>query len=240
MNSQLRGAVAVLVAVAFAVAGCSSSTSGKGRTTNTPAGSAASTAGFPSSSAAAPSSSATSGETVTQAEANAALLTPADVGTAFTAAQFSPSSDPLPCTPSDPPLEQQFDSTLQAGTAMATKTGDVGLSEEMRVYADPDTATQVLQAAVQGLDCKSGKLNLTGTPETVTFSAEQDVTSDVGADSATAVQATSAKYGIVLVGAKIGRLVVLFSFLSDKSADTSKLPSPITIAKTGITKIKNS
>jgi hypothetical protein len=239
MTSHLRGAIAVLIAVPLALAGCSSSTKGKGETTNTPGGSAASTAGFPSSTAATPSSSA-SGEAVTQAEANAALLTPADLGTGFTAAQFSPSSDPLPCTPSDPPLEQQFDSTIQAGTAMTTQSNDVGLSEELRVYADPDTAAQVLDAAKKGLDCKSGKLNLTGTPETVTFEDEQDVTSDVGAESAVAVQATSAKYGIVLVGAKLGRLVVLFSFLSDKSADTSKLPNPITIAQKGITKIKNS
>jgi hypothetical protein len=240
MTSRLRGAIAVLIAVPLALAGCSSSTSGKGETTNTPAGSAASSAGFPSSSAAAPSSSAAGGETVTQAEANAALLTPADLGSGFVAAQFSPGSDPLPCTPNDPPLGQQFDSTLQAGTAMTTQSQDVGLSEELRVYADPDTAAQVFDAAKHGLDCKSGKLDLTGTAETVTFSDEQDVTADVGAESAVAVQATSAKYRIVLVGCKLGRLVVLFSFLGDKGADTSKLPSPIVIAQKGVAKIKNS
>ena len=237
MNSRLRGAIAVLTAVPLALAGCSSSTNGTGKTTSKPATSVAST---PSSSTPASSAPASGDPSVTQADAKAALLSPTDLGTGFTAAQFAPSSDPLPCTPNDPPLEQQFHSTVEAGTAMVTQAQDVGLSEELRVYADADTANQVLQAAAHGLDCKQGKLNVTGQPETVTFGKTQDVTSDVGAESAIAVQATSAQYGIVLVGCKLGRLLVLFSFLSDKSADTSKLPNPITIAAKGITKIKNS
>jgi hypothetical protein len=240
MNSRLRGCIAVLIAVALTLAGCSSSTSGTGRTTGTPATSATSGASTPASTPPASSAPASGDPSVTQADANAALLSPTDLGTGFTAAQFSPSSDPLPCTPNDPPLEQRFHSTVEAGTAMVTQAQDVGLSEELRVYADADTAKQVLQAAAHGLDCKQGTLNLTGTAETVTFGKTEDVTSDVGAESAIAVQATSSKYGIVLVGCKLGRLLVLFSFLSDKTADTSKLPNPITIAAKGITKIKNS
>jgi hypothetical protein len=242
MHSRLRGGIAVLIAVALTLTGCSSSTSGTGRTTGTLSTPGASTPAPTTPAPTTPASSApASGDpSVTQADANAALLSPTDLGTGFTAAQFSPSSDPLPCTPNDPPLEQRFHSTVEAGTAMVTQAQDVGLSEELRVYADADTAKRVLQAAAHGLDCKQGTLNLTGTPETVTFGKTQDVTSDVGAESAIAVQATSSKYGIVLVGCKLGRLLVLFSFLSDKTADTSKLPNPITIAAKGITKIKNS
>ena len=231
--------VAALLVVPVALAGCSSSSGGKGKTGSTSAAppAASSSAGFPAST---PPATSSGSETATQAELDASLLTPADVGPGFTKAQFSPSGDPLPCTPNDPPLEQQFSSTLTGGTALADNPKAVAMSEDLRLYADPDTAEKVLQAAAKGLNCKQGKLNLTGTPEDVTFSAEQDATADTHSDDAISVQATSAQYDIQLIGCKIGRLVVLFSFLGAKGADTSTLSNPITIAAKGIDKIKNS
>lgn len=236
MGKRVRGLTALLMVVPVAVAGCSSSSNGKANGSSAPATTpAATTATTPS----APASSSSS-EAITQAQATAALLTAADVGTTFTSAQFKPSTDALPCTPNDPPLEQQVPSTLQVGSAVIAKSNQAALSEDLRFYPDVATAQQVLSLAAKGLDCASGKLNITGTPETVTFGKQQDVTAAVGADQAVAVPAAAANYSIVLIGCRIGRALVLFSFLRTKTSSTSVLPNPITIAAKGVTKIKSS
>jgi hypothetical protein len=177
---------------------------------------------------------------VTPAEASAALLTPADVGKHFVKAQFQPGDDPLPCTPDDPPLEQQIPATLEVGTAVLTRAQGAAMGEDLRLYADPSTAQQLVALARAGLDCRHGQLRLTGAPETVTFGKVQDVTSAVNADEAIAVQATSARYGILLVAARLGRLVVLFNFLRTLSTPSAALPNPIGIVAKGVAKIRNS
>jgi hypothetical protein len=114
------------------------------------------------------------------------------------------------------------------------------VSEDLRFYPDVATAQRVLALAIKGMDCAQGKLNISGTPDTFSFSTKQDVASDVGADQALAVQASSANYAIVLVGCRVGRLLVLFSFLRAKTTSTSALPNPLTVTVKGITKIKSS
>ena len=232
-----RGAIALLIVVPLAAAGCSSSSKGKGATTHTPAGASAVTS---AAAAGTPAASPSGSETITKAEASAALLTPAEVGTNFSSAQFRPSSDALPCTPNDPPLEQQVPATLGVGSAVIANSQQAAMSEDLRFYPDIATAQHVLTLASKGLDCAQGKLNITGTPETVTFGKQLDVSADVGADKALAVQATSAQYDIVLVGCQMGRVLVLFSFLRTKTSSTSALPNPITVAAKGVAKIKNS
>jgi hypothetical protein len=175
---------------------------------------------------------------VTKAQADAMLLTLQDVGAGFSTAQFQPSQDPLPCAPNDPPLEQQIPSTLEVGTAFIRKGAAFG--EDLRFYPDAATATSVLTKAVNGLNCPSGKLNLTGTPETVNFGKIHDVTSAVGADKAAAVEGRTSRYDIALVGCQVGREAVLFSFLRTKSTPTSTLPNPITLVSTAVQKIRNS
>ena len=234
VNSVARRLCALLAVVPLAVAGCSSSTGGSGNTSTPPPTTPA--VSLPPSSA--PASTPAGSETVTPAEAKAALLTVSDVGAGFSRAQFRASKDPLPCTPNDPPLEDQIPSTLEVGAAFI-KNG-AALGEDLRFYSDADTADQVLTLSANGLNCPSGKLNFTGTPETVQFGKLQDVTSAVHADKAIAIQGTSAKYDIVLVGCRLGRLVVLFSFLRTPSTPTSSLPNPIAIVATAVQKIRNS
>jgi hypothetical protein len=177
------------------------------------------------------------GGTVTKAQAEAALLTQQDVGAGFTKAEFQASDDRLPCKPNDPPLEQQIPSDLEVGTAFI-RTG-AAFGEDLRVYHDAATATQVLSLAAAGLNCPSGKLNLTGTPEVVNFGKIQDVTSAVGADKAVALEGRSARYDIALIGCQVGQVAVLFSFLRTKSTPTSQLPNPIAIVSTAVRKIRN-
>jgi hypothetical protein len=232
-----RWLAALLVGFPLALAGCSSSTNGTGSALTTPPlTTPAQSSAPPASSAPAPTTSAP--ETVTEAEAKAALLTLKDVGSGFTAAQFQPSTDPLPCTPNDPPLEQQVPSTLEVGTAFLRNGAAFG--EDLRFYPDADTAEHVLAVAADGLDCTSGRLRLTGQPETVTFGSIQDVSSAVSADRAIAVQGQTAKLDAVLVACRLGRVAVLFSFLRAKSTPTSQLPNPISIVSTALQKIKNS
>lgn len=223
---------ALLVITPLVIAGCSSSGGGGGGNTSSPPVSSP-----PASTP--PASTPAAAETVTAAQAKATLLTVQDVGPGFSSAQFQPSQDPLPCKPNDPPLEQQFPSTLEVGAAFIRNGNGAALGEDLRYYADTATATQVLNLAAAGLNCAKGKLNFTGSPVTVQFGKLQDVTSAVGADKAVAIQATAPAYDVVLIGCQVGREDVLFSFLRTKSTPTSALPNPITIVQTAVQKIKN-
>ena len=223
MSNNVAKFAALLVITPLIAAGCSSG--GGGGDTTPPAS-------LP------PTSTPAASETVTAAQAKATLITVQDVGPGFTTAQFQPSADPLPCKPNDPPLEEQFPSTLEVGAAFLRNGAALG--EDLRYYADVSTASQVLTLAAAGLNCPSGKLNFTGKPVTVQFGNLQDITSAVGADKAIAIQATAPTYFIVLIGCQVGREDVLFSFLRTKSTPTSSLPNPVTIVRTAVQKIKNS
>lgn len=223
---------ALSVVVPLIVAGCSSSGGGTTNPTSNPPASSPPANSQPASSPPA----ATGSGVPSKAQAEAVLLTQQDIGRGFAKAQFRPSNDPLPCAPNDPPLEQQIPSALEVGTAFIRNGAAFG--EDLRFYGDASTATQVLSKAVNGLNCPSGKLNLTGTPETVNFGKIQDVTSAVGADHAAAVEGRTARYDIALVGCQVGNAAVLFSFLRTKSTPTSSLPNPIAIASAAVRKIK--
>lgn len=243
MSTRAHWPVVLLAVTPIALAGCSSSsTSGKGTTATTPAAPSTSSAGFPSSTPAPSVPVSTSGgsEAVTPAAARAALLTPSDLGSDFAKAQFRPSNDPFPCTPNDPPLEQQIPSTLEVGTAIVSRTQAAAMGEDLRLYPDVATAQQVVALATRGLQCQQGQLNLTGTPETATFSPIHDVSTQVHADQAIAVQATTARYAILLIGCRIGRVLVLFDFLRTQATPATSLPDPIAVVSAGLDKIKNS
>lgn len=222
---------ALLIITPLVVAGCTSGGSGS-HSSGAPASPPAS-----SPPASTPASTPAGSETVTAAQAKATLLTVQDVGPGFSPAQFRPSNDALPCKPNDPPLEQQFPSTLEVGAAFIRNGAALG--EDLRYYGDASTAGQVLTLAAAGLNCPSGKLNFTGTPVTVQFGQLENVTSAVGADKAIAIQGSAPAYDIVLIGCQIDRRDVLFSFLRTKSTPTSSLPNPITIVKTAVQKIRN-
>ena len=234
MSGRACTMAAALCILALAVTGCTSS---KSKGSSSPPASGTSAAALTGSSSTPPASSPAA-ETITKAQASAALLTASEIGTGFSTAQFKPSTDALPCTPNEPPLEQQVPSTLEVGSAALATSRQAALSEDLRFYPDATTAEHVLTLAAKGLDCAQGRLNITGTPEAVSFGKQQDITSDVGADQALAVQATSKDYDIVLIGCRVDRALVLFSFLRTKTSNTATLPNPIAIATQGVTKIK--
>ena len=235
--------VAALLTAALAAAGCSSSGGGGGTTSSVPAPPTSSQPAASQPPVSAPQTTPGGPATITQATAQAALLTTSDVGSGFRKAQFRPSHDPLPCAPNDPPLEQQLPSNSEVGTAFIRNGAAFG--EDIRVYGDASTAGNVVARAAGGLNCPSGKLNLTGKPTTVEFtkvqgSRIQNVTSAVGADLAFAVQGSTSQYDIVLIGCQVGNAAVLFSFLRTQSTPTSTLPNPIAIVATAIQKLRNS
>ena len=235
-TTTARRLIALVAVVPLALAGCSSSGGGTGGASTNAVVTTPAASSPPASTA--PASTTKTSESVTADQAKAALLTLQDVGSGFTTAQFKPSTDPLPCAPNNPPLEQQIPSTLEVGTAFLRSGAAFG--EDLRFYPDTATAQHVLTVAANGLNCPSGNLTLTNKPEKVNFGAIQDVTSAVGADKAVAVEGHTASLDIALVGCQLGRVVVLFSFLRAKSVPTSKLPNPITLVSTAVQKIKNS
>lgn len=218
------------------LAGCTGS-GGRSATTTPQPPTTSSTSATPSTPVVSTSSTPSGSVTVTADTARLALLTLQDVGPGFTKARFKSTNDRLPCTPSDPPLEQQIPSDFQVGTAFIRQGAVFG--EDLRVYADAATAGQVIARAAAGLDCPGGKLNLTGKPTMVHFGKVQNITSAVGADLGVAVPGTMLQYSLVLVGCQVGNAAVLFSFVRTKSTPTSSLPNPITIVSTAVQKIKN-
>jgi len=229
--TRRRAAGISLVVSALLVAGCSSSTTGGGATSSSST----------SSSVPAPSSSSAA-ETITQAEAQAALLTPAEVGAKFAQAAYTPQDQQAPCGAGGPALEDAVPQTLRVGATIVSVTLKASFSEELFAYPDADHAAKALAFLEKGVTCKSGKLPLaSGGLLPVTIGAVQDVTAQLRpARKAVAVQVDSSITKIVLAAAQLGRLMVVFTFAAFKSTPDSALPNPIGLAAKAVTKVAKS
>lgn len=231
-----RPAVLALLAVG-AVAACSSTSSGHPTTApSSPTGSSASTGsvptGFPSSSS---SSAAPTSGGLTEAQAQAALLTATEVGGGFAQTQSSDSDDPLPCTPTDPPLSQQFPPAVKVQADFGGASGNALFSEEIETFADADTVAQVIAAGEQGLAC--GTATVGGAQVKIDGPTELTSQISVPVDKAEAWSLTSSALNASLVIAQIGPQLAVFSFGAAPSVDTTKLPDPPTLITTGLRKI---
>lgn len=233
MTGYARAVTALAVGAALAVAGCSSTSKGTATTSPSRPTTTAATSEQATTSAPAPSAS----ETVSHDAIVAVLMTPDELGPSFTAAQFQPADNPLPCTPNAPALEEQFPPTDRAGTAMVSSQLGASASEEIELNPDTSTAQAALAYVQQGLNCSTGQLALTGEPQTFHFGHEQDVTNATHADQAIALQADAPKIDIVLVACRVGRAIVLFAFLKTPSTPLAALPDPLQVVARAIDRI---
>jgi hypothetical protein len=249
---RLIASASCMAAAVLVLAGCASVTSGTphgggGGSGSFPAPSSQSAgpsqsapsagpsaSGFPS----APGSSAAGGFTQTQAQA--ALLTPAQVGAGFVIAQAEADTDPLPCDPQgSAPLDVRVPPAAEA-KAEYDHGSDVALEEDVLGYADVATADRAYAAGMAGFSCTSGTLyNDDGTTSPVTISDQTDAGSALGVENATAwtIMTSQLEGGIVI--AQFGARVVALTFVATSSADTGSLPDSETISKAAIAKVQS-
>lgn len=222
------------MAAALFAAGCSSgsddsvttSTAAAGTTTAAPATTAGDTT--------------TSGEASVEDQAEAALLTPDDVGPGFTAGQWTPSdpSEPAPC--GTPSVDATVPASVQVGTVMGLASTDQALRQEISVYDDDEEADTAFTTGTTGLACPTGTVTFTdGSTAPLTIVSPVDVTSEVGGDQALAWQLQGGGIQGVLVAVKLSAIVVTFQFTAPDTA-TDLQPAPLTVAKAGMDKILNS
>jgi hypothetical protein len=227
-------AAAVVAVAALALSACSSTSNGTPTNAPSPTGQAPSSAstptGFPSSSSSAPTTGGLS-----EAQATAALLTAAEVGGGFSQTQSDDSDTPLPCTPNEPTLSQQFPPDVKVQVDFASAAGNALISEEIETFADADAVAQVVAAGEQGLSC--GTTTVGGTR--VKIDGPTDVTSkiQVPVDKAEAWVVKSAPLNASLIIVQTGQQLVVFSFGAPPSVDTTKLPDPGHVVTAGLEKV---
>jgi hypothetical protein len=241
--------------VALAVAGCSSSTSGGG-TTATSAGVSAAPSNVPSSRTSteptpccgAPTSGAETSESsessggggLTQQQAQDALLSAADLGTSFSQQPSDDTPTPLPCTPNDPPLDEQVPPKVKALASFANSAGNALLQEEIDGYQDVATTRRALSLGEHGLGCKRATIPSGNSTISVKLTGPVDLTKQLSgkADHVDGWQVVGAGVQLVLIAAQVGPQLVVLTFTASKKLDTSTLPNTQTIVEKALTKVQ--
>jgi hypothetical protein len=231
-------AAAVVAVAALVLSACSSTSNGTPTSAASPTGqvpsSASTPTGFPPSSST--SSTAPSSGGLTEAQAQAALLTAAEVGSGFVQTQTNDIDTPLPCKPDDPPLSHQFPPAAKVDVDFGGAGGKALFSEEIETFDDAGTIAQVIAAGEKGLGCKTATVS--GTK--IAIEGPTDLTSDISVpvDKAEAWVVTSTALHASLVIVAMNTQLVVFSFTGDPSVDDSQLPDPPTLITTGLRKVQ--
>jgi hypothetical protein len=251
-----RLVTALALAAVFATAACSSSTSGGGEGTGSAlmsnsVSAPASTPPVSTAPVSAPASSAVSspaapvssapagGGGLSQQEAQDALVTVTDVGGGFTQTTSDDSSDPLPCTPNDPPLDKQSPPAAKAQADFANSAGSALVSEEITTYADEATTESVLAAGEKGFDCPSATITTDTGKLKVTIGAATDLTSavNVKVDKCEGWSITAQGVNLIVIVARLGQQIVAMTFTAASSVDTSTLPDSRTLTEVALKKV---
>jgi hypothetical protein len=177
-----------------------------------------------------------------QAQAQAALLTAADLPAGFTDLEWTDSNDPPPCAAAGTEsVDDQLPPQLVVGSLAQNDAIPAVFLQEIRLYSSEAEAANSVGLGTAGLDCPVGTVaNSDGTTTDLNIAAPQDVSADVGVDSATAWAVTSDQFVGTLVAVQLGAAVVTFQFETTPEADTTALGDPLDAVKAGIQKIANS
>jgi hypothetical protein len=177
---------------------------------------------------------------LTEQQAQAALLSAAEVGGGFKAAPADSTSTPLPCDQNAPPLDQQFQPAAKAKADLVAPDGQAYLSEEIIGYDSAATAAQALAAGEKGLSCRTATIQVNGKPVRYQIQPVQDVTKQVGVtvDKALLWIVHTDVVDIQLIATKIGAQLAVLSFAASPKADTSKLPDSNKLLTAALAKLK--
>ena len=182
---------------------------------------------------------------ITRAQAGAALLTVAQLPAKFTDTGWAPAvgSFALPsCAKSrtDRSVDERFPPTVLVGRSSKDTTGVAAYAEEIRAYADVQTATSAYDAMRTGETCTNGTIFRTdGTTLAMVKAPPHDLTAALAVDQATEFAAhVPGHFDEQLVITRIGHLVVRFDLLTSLGANVTFLGDPLAVAKSGLAKVE--
>jgi hypothetical protein len=227
----VRTSIALSALVVAVSLGACSSSGGSSAPSSTPPASASPSApaSSPASSgASSPASSPAPSPTLTaqrgpltQAQAEAALLTAAEAGSGLKSAPSDTTPQPFPCTPHSKPPDVTVPPKAKATATFVNSTQDIEVIQQIASFTDEATAVKALQLAEKGLDCSTGTVG----GQTVQLKGPLDVTNSlttkVDAAGIWAVNGKGAKQSIIIV--KMGQRVLALSFGAATGADESSL-----------------
>jgi len=208
MRARLTAALAAGAAVALTA--CSTSSSDSATGPNRPAP-------YPSRSGAAAASSVST-PPVDESAIGQVLVTAHDLGRGFVRAQpDAPAA--LPCTPNDPPVDDQVRHVDKGDAVFVNDLGGVQVSEQVYVYGSVGDAQRHESIDERGLGCEHGRFG--STPVTVT--GPIDLHSRLGqySDSAEAWGVKTARFSGAMIAVRIHAVVVQFAIVAETGARAS-------------------
>ena len=165
------------------------------------------------------------------ARLRAGLLSPADLGGAWTSGQppVPDATTPAPC--GGPSTVARFPDALRVGSTVVGPAGAV-VQEALSVYADADTARAAFGAGAAGLGCGRGTLR----GAVVAIGAPQDLRPDVGGDQASAWKVDSDTIDAVLVLVQARQAVFAFAYVTPPGSAPAARPDPRALTRTAVTR----
>jgi hypothetical protein len=237
LSRSVRIAAVGLMSGAALLSACSSS-SKSSLSSSSSAASSATTEATPTTTAA-----SSGGGTLTQAQAQAAMLKASDLGTGYTDGTFKPDDPKTPEPCGQQSVDAQIPPAFNVGSTVTSSSINAAFQEDYDGYNDAASATNAFNGKLAGVACTNATIvDDTGAKTPVTFSAPTDVTSSVGGVKAVEVDVKSTDTSAngfegVLVAVQLPQGIVAFEFLSGNGTDTSTLPNPGDVAKQGVAKL---
>lgn len=162
--------------------------------------------------------------------AQAALLTPADVGPTFEEQSYSPTSDDGIC--GDPSPDSTVQPPVLVGTRIINLDG-VAVIEEIRAYNNVNDAKKAYTLVRGGVNCTEADYG----GSTYAVEAPVDVASDISADQAFAVRITGDEGEIGFVWVQQGSYLAVLQFSAPTGSDSSAVDT-LEASKTAVANLK--
>jgi hypothetical protein len=166
------------------------------------------------------------------ADVRRVLLGAAEIGAGFVRAD-NDGPAPLPCTPHDPPVDDQVRHVEKGGVVYVNDVQGVQVSEQVYVYDSTAAAVRHQRIAEKGLACTHGTLD--GRP--ITVLGPSDVRSQLRERSQAAevwVVKTDQVSG-ALIAVRIHAVVIQFAVVAEKGASSNVDAKQV--VETGLAKI---
>jgi hypothetical protein len=226
----------VTVCAALLLAGCSGSTDGTPGSVSAPPTSAAPASATSPSATSQPPSPASATTPVPPSALTPSLLSAAEVGADFVASTPTAKTDPLPCTPTKPPLETQVPSADKAKAVFANSAGTLALQETVLAYTSAGTASKALTVAKGGLACTHGTVDGEGINIAGPNDVRRSITARVSAAYGWVV--TTTKYTGTIVAVQVGPKLVTLEFAATSQMALSGVDGK-QIIETAVAKVIN-
>ena len=147
---------------------------------------------------------------LTTEQAQAALLSVAEIGNKLTVSDLNPPDSPLPCTPNAKPLSKLVPPVAHATQTWSNNTKSIEITETIDNYGDDATVERALALTETGMSCKSGEIGSVS----VTIGKPQDLSKNIKAavDKIEAWALSSATSRETVIVAKIDTQLVTMVF----------------------------